>query len=138
MIQCSVWRGSCVGGEEGANLSVWHSQMRLLCGGNARLLWVECDHAIYHLCARSNGRQEIFHDAHPQSRLFSCHDPALRRNRYPIGLSSDYRSFCQKPQRTLIACRCCNRRPKSETANPNSGTTPPDSCYAIRDSILLY
>ena len=32
----------------------------------------------------------IFHDAHPQSRLFSRHDPTLRRNRYPIGLSSDY------------------------------------------------
>jgi len=35
----------------------------------------------------------------------------------------------QKPQRTLIAWRCCNGRPKSETANPNRGTTPPHSCY---------
>jgi hypothetical protein len=59
----------------------------------------------------------------------------------PVSIvSSDLYSpcFCQKPQPTLIAWRCCNGRPKSETANPNRGTTPPHSCYASRNSIFLY
>jgi hypothetical protein len=43
----------------------------------------------FHLLARRNDFRR--RDAHPQSRLFSRHDPTLRRNRYPIGLSSDYR-----------------------------------------------
>jgi hypothetical protein len=43
----------------------------------------------FHLPAQRNAfcRRE----AHPPSRLFIRHDPTLRRNRYPIGLSSNYR-----------------------------------------------
>jgi|SRR6516225_1620155 hypothetical protein len=39
------------------------------------------------------------------------------------------RNIClQKPQRTLTAWRSCNGRPKSETANPNCGTTQLPFC----------
>jgi|SRR6516225_421321 len=76
-----------------------------------------------------------------RSRLFICpHNETL--SVAAMGVCNPDRSAVtiqhQKPERTLIAWRCCNGRPKSETANPNRGTTLPHSCYASRDSIFLY